>query len=109
MKSCKEMGRFLPDRKNPRPVLLMFSSLDEKHKLLKMSQRMRERGLRLDDCTSVSQKYNNRRGAVSTMTSKPSEKKDTRPFFRGSVLMYRSCEKACVCLKGKADTVSPAA
>ena len=57
----------------------MFSSLDEKHKLLKMSQRMRERGLRLDDYTSVSQKYN-RRGAVSTMTSKPSEKKDTSPF-----------------------------
>ena len=29
-------------------------------------------------------------------------------FFRGSVLMYRRNDKACVCHKDKADTVPPA-
>jgi len=32
----------------------------------------------------------------------------TLPFFRGSVLMYRRNDKACVCQKDKADTVPPA-
>ncbi len=105
MKSCKRMGRFLPDRKKPRPVLLMFSSLDEKHKLLKMSQRMRERGLRLDDWLTEVQQQEKSRPNTDQML----REKEYKPFFRGSVLMYRSSEKACVCLKGKADTVLPAA
>lgn len=49
VKSCKRMRRFLPNSKKPTPVLFMFSSPDDKHKLLKMSQKMHERGLRLDD------------------------------------------------------------
>ena len=84
----------------------MFSSLDEKHKLLKMSQRMRERGLRLDDwLTEVQQQE---RSSLNNDFQTLKEK-GYKPFFRGSVLMYRSNEKPCVCLESKADTVSPAA
>ncbi len=31
----KRMGRFLPNARKPRPVLIEFSSVEEKHKLLR--------------------------------------------------------------------------
>ena len=83
------MGRFFLFGKKPRPVLLMFSSLDEKHNLLKMSQRMRERGLRLDDwLTEVQQQE---RSSLNNDFQTLKEKR-YMPFFRGSVLLYRSSE-----------------
>ena len=105
VKSCKRMGcLFLSNSEKPRPVLFMFSSLDDKHKLLKMSQKMRESGLRLDDwLTEVQQQE---RSSLNN-DFQTLEGKEYKPFFRGSLLMYRSSEQACVCQKGKADTAPP--
>ena len=71
-----------------------------------MSQKMRERGLRLDDwLTEVQQQERSSlNNDLQTLKGKGYE-----PFFRGSVLIYRSSEKACVGQKGKADTAPPAA
>ena len=102
------MRRFLPNSKKPTPVLFTFSSLDDKHKLLKMSQKMHERGLRLDDWLTEVQQQERSSLNNDFQTLKG---KGYKPFFRGSVLMYRSSEKAyaCVCQTGKADTAPPAA
>ena len=69
-----------------------------------MSQKMRESGLRLDDwLTEVQQQE---RSSLNN-DFQTLEGKEYKPFFRGSVLMYRSSKKACVCQKGKADTAPP--
>ena len=87
VESCKRMGRFMPNSKKPRPVLIMFSSPDDKHKLLKMSQKMRERGLRLDDWLTEVQQQERSSLNNDFQTLKG---KGYKPFFRGSVLVYRS-------------------
>jgi len=47
--SHKRMGRFSPNARKPRPVLIGFSSVEQKHKFLKLSKQLRQNGLRLDD------------------------------------------------------------
>jgi len=87
-------------------VLIEFPSIQEKHKLLKMSKQLRQNGLRLDDwLTELPQKE---RGTLNA-AFQTLKGKGYKPFFRGSVLMYRCNDKACVCQKDKADTVPLAA
>jgi len=104
--SNKRMGRFSPNSRKPRPVLIEFPSIEEKHKLLKMSKHLRQNGLRLDDWLTESQQKE--RGTLNA-DFQTLKGKGYKPFFRGSVLMYRRNDKACVCQKDKADTVPLAA
>jgi len=114
--SNKRMGRFSPNARKPRPVLIGFSSTeassteasstDEKHKFLKLSKQLRQNGLRLDEwLTEVQQKER----CTLDADFQTLKGKGYKPFFRGSVSMYRRNDKACVCQKDKADTVPPAA
>ena len=104
--SHKRMGRFLPNARKPRPVLIGFSSEEEKHKFLKLSKQLRQNGLRLDDwLTEVQQKER----CTFDADFQTLKGKGYKPFFTGSVLTYRRNDKACVCQKDKADTVPPAA
>ena len=43
------LGRFSPDNRKPRPVLIGFPSIEDKHKFLQLSKQLRQSGLRLDD------------------------------------------------------------
>ncbi len=86
----------------PRPVLIDFSSIEDKHKFLQLSKQMRQNGLRLDDWLTEQQQKE--RGILDNDFQALKEK-GYKPFFRGSVLMYRRSDKACVCQKDKADTV----
>ncbi len=95
-----------PNSRKPRPVLIEFASAEEKHKLLKMSKRMRQIGLRLDDWFTEQQQKDR---CTLDADCKTQKGKGCKPFFRGSVLMYRRNDKACVCQKDKTDTVPPAA
>ena len=105
-KSHRRMGRFSPDSAKPRPVLIEFNSQEEKHKLLEHSKQLRQIGLRLDDWLTEQQQKD--RGTLNA-DFQILKGKGFKPFFRGSVLMYRRNDKACVCQKDKADTVPLAA
>ena len=103
--SNKRMGRFAPNHRKPRPVLIDFLSIEDKHKVLQLSKQMRQNGLRLDDW--LTERQQQERGTLDADFQALKEK-GYKPFFRGSVLMYRRNDKACVCQKDKADTVPPA-
>ena len=103
--SNKRLGRFSPNNRKPRPVLIGFPSIEEKHKFLQLSKQLRESGLRLDDWLTERQQKERDTLDADFQALKG---KGYKPFFRGSVLMYRRNEKACVCQKDKADTVPPA-
>lgn len=47
--SNKRKGGFLPNVRKPRPWLTEFSSLEDYHKLLKMSKQLHQSSLTLDD------------------------------------------------------------
>ena len=105
-KSSKRMGKYSLDSTKPRPVLIEFNSVEEKHNLLKNSKQLRQIGLRLDDwLTELQQKE---RGTLDD-DFQTLKGKGYKPFFRGSILTYRRNDKACVCQKGKADIVPLAA
>ncbi len=105
-KSHRRMGKFSPNSTKPRPVLIEFFSMEAKHTFLKMSKQLRQKGLRLDDwLTELQQKE---RGTLNADFQILKEK-GYKPFFRGSILMYRRNDKACACQKDKAGTVPLAA
>ena len=70
--SNKRNGRFSPTTRKLRPVLIEFTSVADKHKLLKMSKQLHQNGLTLDDwLTELQQQLLlNSRGAPLTLTSK---------------------------------------
>ncbi len=107
--SNKRMGRFSPNARKPRPVLIGFSSTEEKHKFLKLSKQLRQNGLRLDDWLTEFFEVQQKERCTLDADFQTLKGKSYKPFFRGSVLMYRRNNKACVCQKDKADTVPPAA
>jgi hypothetical protein len=107
--SNKRMGRFSPNARKPRPVLIGFSSTEEKHKFLKLSKQLRQNGLRLDDWLTEFFEVQQKERCTLDADFQTLKGKGYKPFFRGSVLMYRRNNKACVCQKDKADTVPPAA
>ncbi len=99
-------GRFSPDNRKPRPVLIGFPSIEDKHKFLQLSKQLRQSGLRLDDWLAERQQEERDTLSADFQVLKG---KGYKPFFRGSVLMYRRNDKPCVCKKDKADTVPLAA
>ena len=101
--SNKRLGRFSPNNRKPRPG---FPSIEEKHKFLQLSKQLRESGLRLDDWLTERQQKERDTLDADFQALKG---KGYKPFFRGSVLMYRHNDKPCVCKKDKADTVPLAA
>ncbi len=103
--SNKRMGRFSPNNRKPRPVLIRFPSTEDKHKFLQLSKQLRQNGLRLDDW--LTERQQKERGTLDA-DFQALKGKGYKPFFRGSVLMYRRNDKACVCQKDKANTVPPA-
>jgi len=78
--SYKRMGRFSPSARKPRPVLIEFFLLEEKHKLLKMSKQLRQNGLRLDDWLTELQQKGKCTLDAEFQTLKG---KGYKPFFRG--------------------------
>jgi len=86
LSQLERLGRFSPNNRKPRPVLIGFASIEDKHKFLQQEER-------------------------DTLSADFQALKGTgyKPFFRGSVLMYRHDDKPCVCKKDKADTVPLAA
>ncbi|DBA68217.1 TPA: hypothetical protein ACH3X2_013834 [Trebouxia sp. C0005] len=103
--SNKRLGSFSSNNRKPRPVLIEFPSMEDKHQFLQLSKPLRESGLRLDDWLTEQQQKE--RDALNA-DFQALKGKGYKPFFRGSVLMYRSNDKACVCQQDKADTVPPA-
>ncbi len=79
--SNKRMGKFSPNSTKPRPVLIEFLSMEDKHKLLKMSKQLRQNGLRLDDWLTESQQKE--RGTLNA-DFQILKGKGYKPFFRGS-------------------------
>ena len=100
------LGRFSPDNRKPRPVLIGFPSIEDKHKFLQLSKQLRQSGLRLDDW--LTERQQEERDTLSA-DFQALKGKGYKPFFRGSVLMYCRNDKACVCQKGKAEAVPLAA
>ena len=45
----RRLGRFSPNNRKPRPVLIGIPSIEEKRNFLQLSKQLRESGLRLDD------------------------------------------------------------
>ncbi len=78
--------------------------MEDKHKFLQLSKLLRQSGLRLDDW--LTQRQQKGRDTLND-DFQALKGKGYKPFFRGSVLMYRRNNKACVCQKDKADTVPP--
>ena len=103
--SNKRLGSFSPDNRKPRPVLIGFPSIEDKHTFLQLSKQLRQRGLRLDDWLTKRQEEETDALSADFQALKG---KGYKPFLKGSVLMYRCNHKACVCQKDKADTVPPA-
>jgi len=67
------MGRFLPNARKPRPVLIEFSSVEEKHKLLRALWTSRCPNNCFKAVLSLMTSWQNgyrRRGALLTLTSK---------------------------------------
>ena len=106
LSQLERLGRFSPNNRKPRPVLIGFASIEDKHKFLQLSKQLRQSGLRLDDWLTERQQEER-----DTLSADFQALKGTgyKPFFRGSVLMYRHDDKPCVCKKDKADTVPLAA
>ncbi len=104
--SNKRKGRFSPNARKPRPVLIEFSSVEDKHKLLRMSKQLHQNSVTLDDWLTELQQQQRCTLDANFQTLKA---KDFKPFLRGSVLMHRCNDEACVCQKDKADTVPLAA
>ncbi|DBA72003.1 TPA: hypothetical protein ACH3X2_010744 [Trebouxia sp. C0005] len=66
--SNKRLGSFPSNNRKPRPVLIEFSSREDKHQFLQLSKPLRQSGLRLDDWLTEQQQ---RRGMLSTLISTP--------------------------------------
>ncbi|DBA92046.1 TPA: hypothetical protein ACH3X2_003770 [Trebouxia sp. C0005] len=103
--SNKRLGSFSSNNRKPRPVLIRFPSMEDKHQSLQLSEPLRQSGLRLDDWLTKRQQKERDTLNTDFQTLKG---KGYKPFFRGSVLMYRRNDKACVCQQDKVDTVPPA-
>ncbi len=106
LSQLERLGRFSPNNRKPRPVLIGFASIEDKHKFLQLSKQLRQSGLRLDDW--LTERQQEERDTLSA-DFQALKGKGYKPFFRGSVLMYRHNDKPCVCKKDKADTVPLAA
>ena len=104
--SSKRLGRFSSHNRKPRPVLIRFPSIEDKHEFLQLSKQLRQSGLRLDDWLTEQQQKERDTLSADFQALKG---KGYKPFFRGSVLMYCRNDKACVCQKDKADSVPLAA
>ena len=95
--SHKRMGRFSPNARKPRPVLIGFSSVEQKHKFLKLSKQLRQNGLRLDDWLTELQQKGKCTLDAEFQTLKG---KGYKPFFR-SVNVPTQRQGICVSRRTK--------
>lgn len=90
----ERLGTHCPDQKRPRPIRLIFKSLDVKHTFLKHAKHLKEVSLRYDDdLTRLQQKERQHMSAdFDTLKSK-----GHKPFYRGSSLKFRHADKTRTC------------
>ena len=99
------LGTYRQDQKRPTPIRLTFAALGDKHAFFKYAKGLKEVGLRYDDDLARLQQNHrsNSSGDFSVLKSK-----GLKPFYCGSSLKYRPCNKTHSCKKGgahKAPTV----
>ena len=90
------------DLRSPFPV-------EEKHKLLKLFTPLQQNCLRLDDGWTQVAEVQQKEMFTLDADFQSLKGNGYKPFFIGSVLIYRRNDKVCVCHKYKADTVPSAA
>ena len=84
------LGKYCPDQNRPRPIRVLFKSMDDKHTFLKHAKHLKEVNLRYDDdLTRLQQKQRQDMSAdFDTLKSK-----GHKPFYRGSLLKFRHADR----------------
>ncbi|DBB07797.1 TPA: hypothetical protein ACH3X3_009211 [Trebouxia sp. C0006] len=88
------LGRHCPDQERPRPIRVVFKSLDDKHTFLKHAKHLKTVSLRYDDdLTRLQQKQRQDMAAdFDTLKSK-----SHKPYYGGSSLKFRHADKTRTC------------
>jgi len=88
------LGTYCPDQNRPRPIRVLFKSMDDKHTFLKHAKHLKEVNLRYDDdLTRLQQKQRQDMSAdFDTLKSNGHQ-----PFYRGSSLKFRHADKTRTC------------
>jgi len=88
------LGTYCPDQNRPRPIRVLFRSMNDKHTFLKHAKHLKEVNLRYDDdLTRLQQKQRQDMSAgFDTLKSK-----GHKPFYRGSSLKFRHADKTRTC------------
>ena len=92
-------------KKGPRPILMFFQTVSDRHTFLKQAKYLRQAGLRFDD--NLSRPQQKQRGALSVDFDALQAKGD-RPFYRGSTQRYRHVDKTYACHRNQAS-IAPTA
>ena len=99
------IGAHRQDQKRPRPIRLRFGSLEDKHAFLKHAKALKEVGLRYDDDLTRLQQNQRSNLSADFNVLKP---KGLKPFYRGSSLKFRHCNKTYSCKKDGAHNAATA-
>ncbi len=94
------LGTYCPDQDRPRPIRVLFKSMNDKHAFLKHAKHLKEVSLRYDDdLTRLQQKQRQDMSAdFDTLKSK-----GHKPFYRGSSLKFRHADKTRTCKRHGAN------
>jgi len=88
------LGRYCPDQKRPRPIRLVFKSMDDKHTFLKHAKHLEAASLRYDDDLTRLQQQQRQDMAADFDNLKS---KGHKPFYRGCSLKFRHADKTRTC------------
>ncbi len=84
------LGRHCPDQERPRPIRVVFKSLDDKHTFLKHAKHLKTVSLRYDDDLTRLQQQQRQDMAADFDTLKS---KGHKPYYGGSSLKFRHADK----------------
>ena len=96
----ERLGTYCPNKKGPRPIRVMFDSLDDKHAFFKHAHHLKDVGLRYDDdLTRLQQQQRQELSADFNIL----KSKGYKPFYRGSSLKFRNADKTFTCKRDGAN------
>ena len=98
-------SRFGKPSSKPRPLLLSFSSVEEKHVFLKHAETLRQDGIRCDDYLTRQQQQE-RQVLIEDFSAFKAN--GHKPFFRGSELNDYHADKLRSCKQNQAQKVPTA-
>ena len=98
--SQERLGTYCPDQKRPRPIRIVFGSVNDKHTFLKYAKHLKDVGLRYDDDLTRLQQQQRQDLSADFDTLKT---KGHKAFYRGSALKFRHADKTRTCKRNGAN------